>query len=284
MKRFYNFLAGKTSHLLTNKRGVAAVEFALILPVMVVIYISTVEVSMAIAVQRKVAIASGTIGDLTAQYDTMNYDTVSLILGSSLAVLQPYVPQTMTARISSVIVDGGGVASIGWSYNQQRTPSGNSFSDSAPASDSGSTALADLPSSLLVPNTSVIVAEIDYTFTSPIGALLPSNQQLTQKTYFRPRAGTQIPFESSTASTPWSLLTSGPTGAQLNPTYIGFGAEYNMQPRTVTRDNNGASSTDSPPPELTNAYDCQTSQPACNPGGAGGGAPGDPTPGYRLLN
>jgi Flp pilus assembly protein TadG len=53
--------------LLRDKRGISAVEFAMLLPLMVTLYLGGVEVSQAVAVDRKVTLVARSLGDLVAQ-------------------------------------------------------------------------------------------------------------------------------------------------------------------------------------------------------------------------
>ena len=53
--------------LLNDCRGIAAVEFAVILPVMLVMFFGVVEFSSAIAVYRKTTLVARTLSDLTSQ-------------------------------------------------------------------------------------------------------------------------------------------------------------------------------------------------------------------------
>lgn len=243
------------------KKAVAAVEFALILPVMALIYLGTVEVSMAIAVQRKVAITSGSMGDLTAQYASVTDSIVNTIFSASAAVMEPYSSSTLTSRVSSVSFDGAGVQSVLWSY--QKIGANSKQSSSGPS--------AAIPGNLVVPNTSLIVSEINYTYSSPVKYIFASDFQMSQTTYFRPRSGTSIPFETGSTSSAWPLATSGANSTKINPTYAGFGPEYMLAPTPVART---SASTDSVPSDLQNAWYCTIGDPrgtncvnSCNSGG-----------------
>lgn len=271
-----NFISAKLQDLLRNKRGATAVEFALILPIMVAIYLSTVEISMAIAAQRRVAIAAGTMGDLAAQYETMNDDNINVILGSSFAVLIPYTTMQMYVSVTSVVIDDGGAATVDWSYRQTRH--GGTNDEPAPDSDFPHGAPYSLPADLNTPETSVIVAKMDYTYISPVGALLNGERHLEQTTYFRPRMGTKIPFMSSGRSSDWALPTGGPDGTQIDRDYVGYGPDYGLATRAVTRTDNGHASEDSAPPELENAWRCDMELPECDdnaPGNEGTGELGN---------
>ena len=53
--------------LLNDRSGLAAVEFAMVFPIMVVMYFGVVEFSSAIAVDRKATQVARTLSDLTSQ-------------------------------------------------------------------------------------------------------------------------------------------------------------------------------------------------------------------------
>ncbi len=57
--------------LLRDERGVSAVEFAMLLPLMITLYLGGVEVSQGIAVDRKVTLVARSLGDLVAQSTTV---------------------------------------------------------------------------------------------------------------------------------------------------------------------------------------------------------------------
>jgi Flp pilus assembly protein TadG len=50
-----------------DRSGIAATEFAVIVPIMLVMFFGVVEFSSAVAVDRKVTLVSRTLSDLTAQ-------------------------------------------------------------------------------------------------------------------------------------------------------------------------------------------------------------------------
>ena len=52
--------------LIGDERGVSAVEFALLLPLMLTLYLGAVEVSQGIGADRKVTLTARTIGDLVS--------------------------------------------------------------------------------------------------------------------------------------------------------------------------------------------------------------------------
>jgi len=73
-----------------DKRGVAAVEFAIILPFMLILYLGSVEAGNGLSVQFKAALASRAVADLASQYTSIDNTTMSGILGAAAKVVQPY--------------------------------------------------------------------------------------------------------------------------------------------------------------------------------------------------
>src|SRR5215212_7594330 len=99
---------------LRDKRGVSAVEFAMLLPLMVTLYIGGVEVSQAIAVDRKVTLVARTLGDLVAQSTTVNAAEMGNILSAATSVVQPYSSSLVQVKVSGVDIDPNGVAKVNW--------------------------------------------------------------------------------------------------------------------------------------------------------------------------
>ncbi len=267
----------------SDNRAVAAVEFALVLPVLVAIYLCTVEITQAISAQRKVAIASGTIGDLTAQYASMNFDNINSILRASNAVMGAFKVSEdnklndMSARIISVEIDSGGNPQTKWAWAWSAHNGDSDHGAYDDLSSPESSTLADsVPSDLKSPNSSVIASEVVYTYKSPFnflsGFIDPGGQgiPIRQITYFRPRLVDSIPFGASVASTPWPLDPDAHSTPTQDAAYTGFGPEYMLIPRNVQRDGDYTK----PPGDLVNAWNCGTTDPSCNPTGPGGGGYG----------
>ena len=70
--------------------GVAALEFALIAPIMIMLFVGTLEVSAAVSVNRKVSRISSVVGDLVTQSDKLTADEVDKIMAVSSDIMRPY--------------------------------------------------------------------------------------------------------------------------------------------------------------------------------------------------
>ena len=110
--------------ILRDRRGVAMVEFALVLPVMLLLYLGGVQLQDAMSCKRKVTITTRAAADLVAQ-NTTGTTTAAEIQANLLAaaqVMQPYAPATAQIRLTEITTDSQGRTSILWSRGQNTYP------------------------------------------------------------------------------------------------------------------------------------------------------------------
>jgi len=161
-------------------RALSAVEFALILPLMVTLFLGGTELSQAIAVKRKTVLVNRTVADLVAQDSTITNTEMTAIFGASAAVVAPYSSTNLKIVVSQLQIDSNGVAKVyQWSQPYQTT-----------ARTVNST--VTIPTGLNIPNTYLIMAETSYTYTPPIGYTITGPITLTDVMYLRPRLTTTI--------------------------------------------------------------------------------------------
>ena len=176
-------------------KGVSAVEFALVLPMMLTLYVGGAEVSQAIDVSRKATLVSRTVADLAAQYATLSDANMTMILDASSAVVSPYSSSTLKVTVSQVKIDANGNTSVEWSDTRGGT------------SRCGQTVA--LPAALKVNNTAVIWGEVEYGHTPMIGYVLTGGEiSLQDQMYMRPRLSTSV-TRTSSSSTPSASVCGG---------------------------------------------------------------------------
>jgi len=157
-----------------DENGISAVEFALLLPLMMSLYLGAVELSQAIAADRKVTLTARTISDLVAQVSSIDSSGISNSFNASTAVMAPYSVTNLKITVSSVSVDATGKATIAWSCSRNGT-----------ARTKGAT--VTLKSALAVPSTSLIWSEVSYAYTPVIGYVITGALTLSDQIYMRPR-------------------------------------------------------------------------------------------------
>ena len=158
-----------------DKKGVAAVEFALIAPILITLFLGSVEFSQAITVGRKLTALASSTADLVAQTDEINNAEITNVFQASTAILAPYSTGTLTVVVSSIIIDNNGDATVSWSDAFQGTarPTGSSVT---------------LPPDLIINNSCLVMSETTYLFSSIVGYFLTGGVNMDDTFYLRPRA------------------------------------------------------------------------------------------------
>jgi Flp pilus assembly protein TadG len=163
-----------------DQSGIGAVEFALIAPLMLGIYLGTFEVTQGIAMDRLVKLNASTITNLVAQYTTISASRdMPDLFAATAKIMAPYPSASPATVVSCIAIDGQGNATVAWSQ-----ASGGS------ARQVGQS--ITLPPALDKPNTEVILGETTMPYKSPIQFLPIGTWNLYAATYMFPRASSAI--------------------------------------------------------------------------------------------
>lgn len=165
-----------------DHRAIAAVEFALLLPLMVTLYLGGVEISQGIGADRKVTLTARSVADLASRVTKITDADMSNILNAGTAVMAPYSSAKLKVTLSEVTIDATGKATITWvdKYNGGTSPN-RSVGDTV-----------TLPSALNVPSTSLIWAEVSYDYKPVIGYVITGQLTLKDQMYMRPRLSDSV--------------------------------------------------------------------------------------------
>ena len=164
-------ISPRVRDLLSDRSGLAAVEFAMIFPIMVVLYFGVVEFSSAIAVDRKATQVARTLSDLTSQsVSVADADLISFGQAAK-AIMTPYPAQPLISSITEVYVDNAtGVTRAQWSKGLTIGPTGDVTVSAGPHNPGD---VVVLPTSLAVAKgTYVIWSKVNYTYTPAIGYMM----------------------------------------------------------------------------------------------------------------
>jgi Flp pilus assembly protein TadG len=162
-----------------DRRGVSAVEFALILPLMVMLYLGVVEISQGVAIDRKVTLTTRTVADLASQVSSINNTDMTNLLGATATVISPYEQSKLKVTVSAVTIDDNGVAKIEWSDALNGTPR-----------SVGST--VTVPAALVTNNSQLIWSEVQYSYTPTGGYVITGTLNLSDQIYMRPRLSDKV--------------------------------------------------------------------------------------------
>jgi Flp pilus assembly protein TadG len=171
----------RIKRLRNDCRGVAASEFALILPVLILLLFGTAEIGNALVLDKKVTSAAQTAADLVAQQKSVSSADLANIFTAMDAILSPYGASAANYTIASVVADEDGVVSIDWQEHRGTSVDVEEF---------------DLPEGLLSEDDSVIIALISYTYTPLFADLITGSFTISDTAYLRPRTTTNVDYSS----------------------------------------------------------------------------------------
>ncbi len=167
------------THFARERNGLAALEFSLLLPVMLTLYLGSYEVTTGVAVQRKVTLTARAVADLSSQYTSIANSDMSNILNASSDIIAPYAAADLQVVVSELSVNAQGQASVVWSdtLNGTARPVGE---------------VVTIPASLAVPNTYLILGEASYSYNPTYGYVVTGTLTLSDQIYVEPRQSSSI--------------------------------------------------------------------------------------------
>jgi Flp pilus assembly protein TadG len=179
-----------------DRSGIAATEFAVIVPIMLVLFFGTVEFSSGMAVDRKVSLVARAIANLTSEGTQATTSDLTNFFNAGTQIMNPYASPNMT--ISELYIDpSSGNARVQWSQGY------------APHAVSS---VVPIPSSLIArnpttnainPSQYIILGEVNTTYVPTVGYVMAkSGVLLSDIAYAIPRQSTCVFYPSTPVVTP----------------------------------------------------------------------------------
>ncbi|AZO05311.1 pilus assembly protein [Mesorhizobium sp. M2A.F.Ca.ET.037.01.1.1] len=192
-------IVARASRFGRDRRGVAAIEFALIVPVLLIMYFITMEASQAIETSKKVSRIGSMVADLVTQQTAVVKANLDAIMKIGSTTLLPYNRSDPKIIITAIQMSdqASPTVKVVWS----RKLVGSTYSADAKPGDT-----TTVPSTLKIRNTFLIRVESDLGYTPVIAwsatdekaksfGLLStfSNINMSETYYLRPRRVPMIP-------------------------------------------------------------------------------------------
>lgn len=166
-------------------RGVGGVEFALIAPLLLSLYITSFELTIGLSVSKRVTRTASTIADLVTQQSSVTKDFLATMKNVTNGIFAPYQPQNLAMKITGIALDSSGNPTVAWSWDQ---------SGARPYSNGSA---VNVPTDMRAPSTFLVRAEVSVThqLLMFMPGIMPSSLQtitLRREFYYRQRVGTNI--------------------------------------------------------------------------------------------
>lgn len=184
--------------LMRDRSGIAAIEFAFIVPLMLLLFFGVVEITSGISAYRKVTIMAHTLSDLTSQSASVQDSDLNNFFCASGAIMSPFVampnpcppaPTAVKQSIAELWVNSSLQARVQWAKN----------SDGSTPAAAGT--VVNIPASLQVANTYIIYSSIMYTYVPTIGYVMnKSGVTLSDFAYTRPRQSQCVQYDAPTTN------------------------------------------------------------------------------------
>ncbi|HTP91324.1 MAG TPA: TadE/TadG family type IV pilus assembly protein [Xanthobacteraceae bacterium] len=162
-----------------ERRGVAALEFAILLPLMLTLYLGGSDLSTGVSTQRKVNLTASALADLASQFTNIHNADMTNILNAASDIIAPYPANYLAATVSELAIDANGNATVVWSD-----------AINGPARPVGQT--VTIPSTLATPNSYLILGEAAYNFNPTYSYALTGTMSLSDQIYMAPRQSNSV--------------------------------------------------------------------------------------------
>jgi Flp pilus assembly protein TadG len=188
-------------HFIASTRGLAAIEFAIIMPVLLILFLSSIDAGRVVAIYMKVRSATYTLDTITnicgdvqngGQCQTPITTTgMQQIVAAAATVLSPYSSAPAIITVSQLSINASGQAAVSWSYSLNGTALAPGTSVTLPA-----TLATAIETSSTFPQY-LIFGQVSYQYTPIFTYFVSSSITLSDSLYAAPRNATCIVYLSS---------------------------------------------------------------------------------------
>lgn len=181
-----------------NENGVALVEFAFVLPVMVTLYFGVIALTMGVATNRKLTLLTRSLGDIVSQDTNMTTAEEGDVFSAARVIMSPYdaSPAALTLmQVSSVRIRTNGTACVEWSRKMVGSSTG-------PGRGTGDVVTSSIPADLRVADTWLIWPETTYSYTPVVGQGITGVINMGSQLFMRPRQSLSVTYNGVANSCP----------------------------------------------------------------------------------
>jgi Flp pilus assembly protein TadG len=177
-----------------SESGMAATEFALVLPVALILFTGSYIYGTVNEINRKVTLTARDVTDLVTQYTAISLNDMSTLLNSSVQVMAPFSSSNVVMIISQVTMNSAGNGTVAWSVALNGTGYSKGASVTLP------TAIQGIPAAASASSVSVIWGHVSYVYTPSIGYNVTGPFTLSDDIYLSPRLSATVAYPASASA------------------------------------------------------------------------------------
>ena len=167
-----------------SEQGIAAVEFAIIAPMMIFLLFGSVELIDVMNTNKRAQNVAASLADVVARDTEVTNDEVTNLWAAVDVLMFPDDGASMQLRLTSITIVNATTARVVWSEGRGMT--------GLPVNS-----VVDLPDQMMQPGTSVIMTETTYPYASSLGFLIEGPMNLEHEAFRRSRLVDPIPRRTS---------------------------------------------------------------------------------------
>ncbi|WP_310618715.1 TadE/TadG family type IV pilus assembly protein [Flexibacterium corallicola] len=140
-------------------QGAVAVEFAIVVPILLLLIMAGTEFSILLTHDRKVTQVSNTVADLVAREENVT-QSLSDIFDSAALIMEPFSDDALTLELGVVSFDASGASQVVWSWSKSAEGGGGE-----PWPKNGAPTDITIPSAMQISGSYLVIAKADYTYS-----------------------------------------------------------------------------------------------------------------------
>ena len=205
MRAMFQNIRSALASLARREEGVAAVEFALVMPFLLLLYFGSMEASSLFTADKRIDSISATVGDLVSQWDPkdgkISTSTLNDYFAASAGLISPFSPTGVKIVISLIEVKADGTTKVLWS---QGYGGGTTWTVNNPYTPLTSSSQMNQ----VARGGCIVAAETSYSYKPVLGQVFTSALNLKHTNYFLPRYGAASPIDLDTTSLAGTACTA----------------------------------------------------------------------------
>lgn len=181
------------------RTGVAAVEFALMVPAMLAVWVGMVVATDALSADKKITLLARTLADMTTQMLAVSQSDMDSIFSATESIMWPQPADKLGMRVTAIDIDANGTAFVDWSVVPSNGALKGNYSAVARC-----TQFTALPAGLKIARTSIVFAEVEMNYQASVatqivdemfkGTMTSGALPLGDSLYMRPRQSSKVQF------------------------------------------------------------------------------------------